>query len=262
VSGDAGRPLEGQIALVTGAASGIGREIALVLAKSGATLALLDRDEERLRDVAIECKDGPAPSVLVYDLEQIVGLDAFIADSLDRLGGIDILVNCAGVGSYAYGRYDVFNLPDEVLTRTFAVNVFAPFVITKVVAARLVAQGSGGRIVNLSSSAAFRATDSPAGHYAASKGAINSFTRAAAGQLGEHGINVNAVAPGITITPMTSGMHTRESFEAQAASGPHANLLQRPSDASDVAGVVLFLCLPQSRQITGQVIHTSAGTIV
>jgi NAD(P)-dependent dehydrogenase (short-subunit alcohol dehydrogenase family) len=115
--------------------------------------------------------------------------------------------------------------------------------------------------VNLSSSAAFRGIASPA-VYAASKAAICGLTRAAAADLGPYDINVNAVAPGLTKTPMTAGIGDDAAFQAVVSSGPMENLLHRPSEAEDVANVILFLCLPESRQITAQVLHTSAGIVL
>jgi NAD(P)-dependent dehydrogenase (short-subunit alcohol dehydrogenase family) len=115
--------------------------------------------------------------------------------------------------------------------------------------------------VNLSSSAAFRAQQSPA-LYASSKAAICGLTRAAAADLGPYEINVNAVAPGMTKTPMTAGIGDDEAYTAIVSSGPLENLLHRPSEAADVAAVILFLCLPASRQLTGQVLHTSAGLVI
>jgi len=125
----------------------------------------------------------------------------------------------------------------------------------------MVARGTGGRIVNLSSSAAFRSKAAPA-LYAASKAAIAGLTRAAAADFGPYEVNVNAVAPGMTKTPMTAGIGDDEAYTRVVSAGPLENLLHRPSLAEDVANVILFLCLPESRQITGQVIHTSAGQVV
>jgi NAD(P)-dependent dehydrogenase (short-subunit alcohol dehydrogenase family) len=98
--------------------------------------------------------------------------------------------------------------------------------------------------------------------YAASKSGINGLTRSAAADLGPYDVNVNAVAPGMTKTPMTAGVGNDDVYEQIVSSGPLENLLHRPSEAEDVANVILFLCLPESRQVTGQVLHTSAGNVV
>ena len=123
----------------------------------------------------------------------------------------------------------------------------------------MIEQGDGGRIVNVSSGSAFRALPAtPA--YGSSKAALLSLTRMGAGELGVHSINVNAVAPGITATPMA--VRALGDLDALVSDGPMANLLHRVSTPEDVAAVIVFLCLPASRQVTGQTIHTSAGSIV
>jgi NAD(P)-dependent dehydrogenase (short-subunit alcohol dehydrogenase family) len=177
---------------------------------------------------------------------------------LGEFGRIDILVNSAGI-SGAPGS--VLDFTDDIMEQVLRVNLKAPLLLIRAVANHMVARGGGGRIVNLSSSAAFRATLSPV-VYAMTKAGINGLTRAAAGDLGPHGINVNSVAPGITKTPMMAAMGSDENFQRAATTGPLANLLHRPSEPEDVANTIIYLCLPESRQITGQVIHTSAGLIV
>jgi NAD(P)-dependent dehydrogenase (short-subunit alcohol dehydrogenase family) len=126
----------------------------------------------------------------------------------------------------------------------------------------MIERGGGGRIVNISSSASFRAMGAPA-IYAASKAGINALTRTSAADLGKHGVNVNAVAPGVTRTPMVGSEHNGGAHLAGMVSeGPLANLTGRVADPEDVANVVRFLCLPESKQITAQVINTSAGLVV
>jgi NAD(P)-dependent dehydrogenase (short-subunit alcohol dehydrogenase family) len=255
----ADRPLDGQVAIVTGGASGIGRATAINLAAKGAAAAILDRDTDGSRATleAIETAGG-AGAVFAVDLSQVTTIPAAVAQVLDWGKRIDILVNSAGVSG-----------PEQVLTMTEAawdfvltVNLKAPVLLMKAVAQHMVERGGGGRIVNLSSSAAFRAAGPNAPHYAASKAALSAVTRTAAGELGRHGINVNAVAPGVTKTPMTQRIGDDEAYKRAASEGPLANLLGRASEASDVAAVITFLCLPESRQITAQTVHTSAGLVV
>jgi NAD(P)-dependent dehydrogenase (short-subunit alcohol dehydrogenase family) len=125
----------------------------------------------------------------------------------------------------------------------------------------MVERGGGGRIISVSSSAGFRAVFThPV--YSSSKAGIDALTRSMASALGEHGINVNAVAPGLTATRMGAGIGDEAAQQRAVESGPLANLLQRVSQPEDVAEVIAFLCLPESRQITGQTIHTSAGNVV
>ena len=125
----------------------------------------------------------------------------------------------------------------------------------------MIPRGGRGRIVNVSSSAAFQARQVPP-IYAASKAGLNALTRVAAGDLAPHGINVNTVAPGVTKTSMIGVELADEQYDAIVSSGPQENLTHHASEAIDVASVICFLCLPGSSEITGQVIHTSAGAIV
>jgi len=126
----------------------------------------------------------------------------------------------------------------------------------------MVARGGGGKIVNVSSSSAFRAMQSNTA-YGSSKAGLVQLTRSAAAELGRYDINVNAVAPGLTDTAMTAPMfRDTDAMQKAVTRGPLANVFRRPSEAADVAEAIVFLCLPGSRQITAQTIHTSAGAVV
>lgn len=252
-------PLEGQVALVTGGASGIGRATAHRLAALGARIAVVDRDGDGAARVAEEIEEtGGAATAVTVDLQDRSAVSAVVDRVLAELGRIDILVNSAGISAAPHSSLD---FSDEAFDAVMNVNVRAPFLLTRAVGNHMVERGGGGRIVNLSSSAAFRPKPSPA-VYAASKAAINGLTRSAAADLGLHGVNVNSVAPGMTKTPMTAGIGGDEVFDQVVSAGPLENLLHRAAEAGEVADVIVFLCLPESSQITGQVIHTSAGLVV
>ena len=246
--------LAGQVAMITGAASGIGRASAVALARDGARIALVDIDGEGLASVAKELGDVATP--FQADLGSREGLPDLVRSILDTFGRIDVLINCAGITAAPHSTVE---FTDDQLDAVFSINLRAPFILTREVGKHMIDRGGGGRIVNVSSSAAFRATFSPA-LYAASKAGINGLTRAAAADLGPHGINVNAVAPGVTRTAMMANVD--QHLDQMAKSGPLANLLHRVSEPEDVAAVIHFLCLPESRQMTGQVLHTSAGLVV
>jgi NAD(P)-dependent dehydrogenase (short-subunit alcohol dehydrogenase family) len=251
--------LTGRVAVVTGGASGIGRATVLALAAEGARIAIVDRDADGANAVASEiAAAGGQAMAIVVDLADPSAIASTVDAVLAELGRVDILVNSAGVSGAPHSAID---FSDEKYEQVMAINLRAPFLLTRAIGQHMISRGGGGRIVNLSSSSAFRATYSPA-IYAATKAGINGLTRAAAADLGAHDINVNAVAPGVTDTPMNAGFGGADRLAAAAASGPLANLLARHSEPEDVASVVVFLCLPESRQITGQVIHTSAGLVV
>jgi NAD(P)-dependent dehydrogenase (short-subunit alcohol dehydrogenase family) len=255
----ADRQLVGQVAVVTGGASGIGRATVRSLAREGAKIAVVDRDGEGAAEVAEEAqRAGTEAHPFTVDLAEPPAVVTLVEIVLTQFGRIDLLVNSAGISGKPHSSLE---FTEENFNQVFAVNVLATFVLVREVGNHMVQRGGGGRIVNLSSSAAFRAQLSPA-VYAASKAAICGLTRAAAADLGPYQVNVNAVAPGMTKTPMTAGLGDDEAYTAIVSSGPLENLLHRPAEAEDVAAVILFLCLPASRQMTGQVLHTSAGLVI
>jgi len=251
--------LSGKVAIVTGGASGIGRATVAALLGAGAAVAVLDRDEPGVNAVVDQGrKSGGNAFPMVVDLAQISQIPDIVARVLQQFGRIDMLVNCAGVT----GKFQTLLEIEEAnwdLVNT--VNLKAPLMMMKHVARHMIDRGGGGRIVNISSSSAFRARNSPMA-YAASKAALVQLTRSAAAELGRHDINVNAIAPGITATGMTRALGDAEALQRSASSGPLENLFHRVSQPEDVAAAILFLCLPGSRQITGQTIHTSAGAVV
>jgi len=251
--------LSGKVAIVTGAASGIGRATVTALLGAGAIVAALDRDEGGVGEVVEEAtKTGGTVFPVVADLADIGRIPDLVARVLQRCARIDILVNSAGVAGRSQTLLEL-DLHDWDLVHT--VNLKAPLLLMKHVARHMIERGGGGRIVNISSSSAFRARNSPIA-YATSKAALVQLTRCAAAELGRHDINVNAVAPGITKTGMTRAFGGDEALQRLASSGPLENLFHRVSQPGDVAAAILFLCLPASRQITGQTVHTSAGAVV
>jgi len=250
------RPLENQVALVTGAASGIGRASARALCGAGARVAVLDCNAEATHDAVSELeRSGGRALALVADLSDLDALPAHVDAVTRELGPIDILVNCA---AFAEPTTSLFEVDLQLWNRALAVDLTAPFELMRLVGASMVRRGRGGRIVNVTSSSAFRARFSKFA-YGAAKAGLVQLTRSVAAELGAFGINVNAVAPGLTRTPAITRMGDPE---ALVRSGPLANLLERVSEPEDVAEVILFLCLPGSRQITAQTIHVSGGAVV
>jgi NAD(P)-dependent dehydrogenase (short-subunit alcohol dehydrogenase family) len=258
------RELAGRVAIVTGGASGIGLSTSLLLARHGADVAVFGRNEEIGRDAVAAIEGAGARGLFVaVDLAASPDIAPAVDEVVDAFGSVDILVNNAAVrgrGS-SLGRSALFEIDADNWDYVQAVNVRAPFLLVQLVGQRMVRAGAGGNIVNVTSSAAFQAANcSP--HYAASKAALTSLTRTAAAELGPHGVTVNAVAPSLTRTSYRQRMGGDEFFQKAVSEGPIANLLHRVTEPEDVASVIVFLCLPASRQITGQTVHTSAGYIV
>ncbi len=252
-------PLSGQVAIVTGGASGIGEATVKLLAGEGASVVALDRDSEGLLRVVREVEEaGAVARAQTLDLSNTALIAAAVAEVIETEGRIDILVNCAGI----FGEQGtILDLSEKTWDLVHTVDLKAPFLLMQQVGRHMVERGDGGRMVNVSSSSAFRAKQSIA-TYGAAKAGLVQLTRSAAADLGPYDNNVNAVAPGLTATPMTRPVGDAAALDTMASEGPLANLLERISQPEDVAAAILFLCLPASRQITGQTIHTSAGAVI
>ncbi|HEY2105801.1 MAG TPA: SDR family oxidoreductase [Candidatus Binataceae bacterium] len=251
--------LSGKVALVTGGASGIARATVTALLKVGAAVAILDRDEAGIKEVAEQGRAGGGNTLAVpFDLTNLKAIPDVVAQVVQKMSRIDLLINAACIA----GRgQSLLKLEENDWDLIHTVNLKAPMLLMKHVAKHMVERGGGGRIVNISSSSAFRARNSPVA-YASSKAAIVQLTRSAAAELAQYDINVNAVAPGFTITGMTRALGGEETFQRAVSSGPLENLFHRPSQPEDVAEAIVFLCLPGSRQINAQTIHTSAGAVI
>lgn len=245
--------LGGKVALVTGAASGIGRATAVALAQAGADVALVDRDASGLEETAALLKECEVVcQAFVFDLMDWAMIPALVDDIAARMGQVDILVNAAGISDQGRGLWDV---ADDMWDQVQTINLRSPFIFLREVARHMVKRGAGGKIVNISSSSAHRREMIPP-LYGSAKAGLDLITRSAAHELGPHDINVNSVVPGYTRTPIVGSAN-----DDIVKSGPLANMFQRVSEPEDVANTILFLVLPASRQITGQLIHTSAGNV-
>lgn len=250
--------LTGKVAIVTGASSGIGLASAVELASLGATVACVIRSSSNTAglDAAME-RAGTPFSVFHTDLENFTQTALLVPQVIDELGRLDILVNSAGITDNTGFLDQTLDAFDSIL----ALDLRSPFILSQAAGRTMIEAGRGGRIVNLSSSAAFRALHANPG-YVSAKGGLNALTRSAAGALGAHDITVNAVVPGPTSTPMSRVHMSDEDLKSTVLNGPLRNLLGRVSSPEDVASVVAFLCTPAARQVTGQMIHVSAGAVV
>jgi len=228
--------LEGAAALVTGGASGIGAATVGALQAEGCRVAVLDREPGAAKaDVVIECD--------VAEEEQVV--DA-VAAARDHLGGLDVAVLSAGVG----GGMPLIDMTTQEWDRVHAVNLRGVFVSLRESAK---AMTSGGSIVTVASVSAFT-TERWIAHYSASKAGVVALTRTAARELGPSGIRVNAVAPGVTDTPMFAQSKTLPGFAEQVVS---RTALGRLGTADDLAEAVIGLC--RMDWVTGQVLIADGG---
>ncbi len=241
--------LEGKVAVVTGAAQGIGNAIADGLAAEGARVVVADLQNA---EVAARAFDGGVG--LTGDVSNESDVERMVQEAVDQCGRIDILVNNAGL--YASLAMRPFTeIPVEEWRQVMDVNVLSMFLTCRAVVPRMREQG-GGRIVNISSGTAFRGVPFVL-HYVTSKGAIVALTRALAKELGADEVLVNCVAPGFT---MSQGVRENpQVIEALRDVSISARTLQRDQQPEDVVGAVLFLCGPGAAFITGQTIVIDGG---
>ncbi len=244
--------LEGQVAIVTGAAQNIGRAIALSLARMGADVAVVDVNLEKAEETAGEIA-GLGRRSLAFQVDVTDGavVDECVQKVMDNLGGVDILVNNAGITRDAL----LLRMKEEEWDSVIAVNLKGTYNFTKAVARPMV-KARGGRIVNIASVIGVMGNAGQS-NYAASKAGIIGMTKAVAKEFASRGITVNAIAPGFIQTAMTEVLSdkARESLMALIP-------LQRLGESSDVADVVSFLVSPAAGYITGQVVHVDGGMVM
>ena len=237
-------------AWVTGAQQGIGLAIAVALAQAGAHIVANYLDENAAASGMKTLSDmGARVTWVKADLSQTAQIAHLFAQA-DALGGIDILVNNAAI----FPRADFLDLTEAMWDQTLAVNLKAPFLCTQQAARRMIAQGRGGSIINITSGAAFRSSPRAA-HYVSSKAGLVGLTRASAMALAPHQIRVNAVAPGITDTAQPREGMSEDEIHAAAHQVP----LGRIASANDIAPIVQFLASAGAAHVTGQTWHVNGG---
>ncbi|MHA6629560.1 SDR family oxidoreductase [Pseudonocardia sichuanensis] len=230
-------------AIVTGSDSGIGRATAVALAEAGCDVGVTyHSDEVGARGTADEVRaHGRRAEVRRLDLTELPGAADVVDDLAEALGGVDVLVNNAGTGTAT----PLLDIDFDTWRTVLATDLDGAFLCLQRAARRMTAAGRGGRIVNITSVHEHQPRVG-AGPYCAAKGGLGLLTKVAALELAEHGITVNAVAPGEIATPMT-GQEDTDPHPTERPGVP----LRRPGDAREVAAVVAFLCSPAAGYVTG-----------
>lgn len=243
------------LVVVTGAASGIGRAVAIRLAAEGWELALLDINEDGLAETArliAKTPDAGDPVRYAVDVTDAERVEGVVADIAGRAGEVAALVSNAGVLSVV----PVLDLPIEQWRRTLDINLTGSFICARAVAREMVRTGSGGRIVTVASVHSI-APGTNVADYDASKGGLLMLTRALAHELAPHGITVNAVGPGLILTNLAGGA-SEDYLDHIVPTIP----LGRAGQPSDVAGVVAFLLGDDADYMTGSLLVVDGGMLL
>ncbi|MFM8305300.1 MAG: SDR family NAD(P)-dependent oxidoreductase [Actinomycetota bacterium] len=250
-----------RVTVVTGSASGFGRAIAARLAEEGASVVIADLDEAGAHETAaLVAGAGAAAEVVVGDIATPEGASALVERTVARLGGIDVLVNNAGIAQLdTTGSWDC---TEEVWDRLIRVDLTSVFLCSKR-AIPVMRERGRGAIVNIASIAASVSIGGAA--YAAAKGGIVSYTRHAAAELAPLGIRMNCVSPGFMRTPMATGERhglTPEQQEARLAAMGARVPMGRTGTALDIAEAVLYLAGDEAAYVTGQELVVDGGYVV
>lgn len=256
MTGNSDRRLDGRRALITGAAGGIAQETARQFAREGADLLLTDLDTSSLASLVAELEAGGARvTTCAADLTRRDDVDALIAHGVEALGGLEILVTCAG-GYNAYADFE--DIEDDDWDRIIDLNLKTVYLCCKAVLPPMKNAG-WGRIINLGSLAgrSTSAGSSPA-HYATAKAGVAMLTQYIAKDLAPFGITANTVAPGTTVTERVRNVLTDEKEQKFVAMTPVGRLAQ----PDDIANVITFLAGDESRYITGATLDVNGGRLM
>ena len=250
--------LDGRVAIVTGGAKGIGRHYSQALAAEGARLMIADiADGAEAAEEIARAHGANSVASAVTDVSNEAAVAALVAETIERFGKIDVLVNNAALFAplqeAACTAIDV-----AVWDKVMAVNLRGPFLMVKHVAPHMIAQGYG-KIINIGSGTAYKGIPRML-HYVTSKGGIMAFTRALSRELGEHGVRVNTLAPGFTLSETVmqeNPHHTATAGKASVA----GRAIRRDEHPQDLLGALIFLAGAESDFITGQTIAVDGGNV-
>jgi NAD(P)-dependent dehydrogenase (short-subunit alcohol dehydrogenase family) len=245
--------LEGKVGVITGAAGGIGRQIALDMAGVGARIVAVDRNGRGAEKTCSSLSSDRSLALAVELTEDGAG-DEIVEGAVEAFGTIDILVNCAGV----FPSTPALEISADEWDHVFGVNLRAPFLCSRAVARRMVATGRPGNIVNISSSAGAIARPGVA-HYCASKAALIMLTKVLAIEWAEHGIRVNAVAPGLVETPGVEDLLATEEGRREHQQKVDKIPMGRTGEPREIAEAVIFLASDAASFVTGHTLFVDGG---
>jgi NAD(P)-dependent dehydrogenase (short-subunit alcohol dehydrogenase family) len=253
--------LKDRVAIVTGGARGIGRAVALGFAREGAHVAIADiRQLEARETVAAIEAEGAQALALQVDVSRMSDLDAMVAATVDRFAGIDILFNNAGVPG---GAADVFEYTEADWDRVLGINLKAAFFAAQKVARVMVKQERGGAILNTTSTSAYIASSRPTIPYDVSKGGLRQMTVSLAAHLVDHGIRVNALAPGTIDTEFAAGVMDPAARRARLETRARERIpMRRLGQPEDLVGAAVFLCSDEAAYVTGHVLVVDGGILL
>ncbi len=250
--------LEGKSALITGSARGIGRAFAEAYVREGARVAIADINIERAQATASEI--GPAAYAVQMDVTRQDSIDAAVAACADKAGGLDILINNAALFDLA----PIVEITRESYDRLFSINVAGTLFTMQAAARQMIAQGRGGKIINMASQAGRRG-EALVAIYCATKAAVISLTQSAGLNLIRHGINVNAIAPGVVDGEHWDGVDALFAKYENRPLGEKKRLVGaevpfgRMGTADDLTGMAIFLASEESNYVVAQTYNVDGG---
>ncbi len=247
--------LSGQVAIVTGASTGLGVQMAKALANQGATVVCMARRQNLIDEVAAEIRDtfGTPAVGIKCDITDTDNVNAAIDEVLSKYGRIDILINNAGTGAVAPAE----DITDEQFENEFNIDLFGTFKVSRAVAKKAMISAGYGRIINIASMYGLVGNKvAPASPYHAAKGGVVNLTRALAAEWGKYGITVNSICPGYFYSPLTKETLDSDFFQANAKT---MIPMERYGNEGELDTTAIFLASPATTYVTGAIIPVDGG---